>query len=147
MTNAANAPIPLSVHATAVAIDGLGVLIDGASGAGKSTLALQLIALGATLISDDLVLIKPGPEDWPILHHPGPYPGVIEARGVGLVNVPHQPQAPLSLIVDLDRTETTRLPKRRQKTVLGHDIDALSRVDSPAFASTIALVAKGGHAI
>ncbi|MFL4469945.1 HPr kinase/phosphorylase [Tateyamaria armeniaca] len=41
------------LHATSVAFEGKGVLITGASGRGKSSLALQLMALGCTLVSDD----------------------------------------------------------------------------------------------
>ena len=41
------------MHATCVAIDGVGVLIRGASGAGKSDLALRLIDGGAALVGDD----------------------------------------------------------------------------------------------
>ena len=40
------------VHATALDIAGLGVLILGTSGAGKSDLALRLILDGALLVAD-----------------------------------------------------------------------------------------------
>jgi HPr kinase/phosphorylase len=50
----------LYLHASAVSLDGNGVLICGASGTGKSTLALQLMALGAELIADDGIWIDPG---------------------------------------------------------------------------------------
>ncbi|MGL6042504.1 MAG: HPr kinase/phosphorylase, partial [Sandaracinobacteroides sp.] len=45
-----------SFHATAVAINGAGVLLFGPSGAGKSDLALRLIDRGAVLIADDRVV-------------------------------------------------------------------------------------------
>ena len=41
------------LHASCVAIQGRAVLIIGASGRGKSGLALQLMAFGAKLVSDD----------------------------------------------------------------------------------------------
>ena len=41
------------LHASCVAVDGLGVLIRGPSGAGKSDLALRLIDEGAELVADD----------------------------------------------------------------------------------------------
>ena len=47
----------LTVHGTTVARAGRAVLILGASGTGKSALALQMIALGARLVADDLSLI------------------------------------------------------------------------------------------
>ena len=43
----------LTIHGTALEIDGKGVLIIGKSKSGKSTTAIQLIALGSKLIADD----------------------------------------------------------------------------------------------
>ena len=41
------------MHATCVDINGSGVLIVGRSGSGKSSLAINLLALGSTLVADD----------------------------------------------------------------------------------------------
>ena len=41
------------IHATCIAIDGVGVLLRGPSGAGKSDLALRLIDVGGRLVADD----------------------------------------------------------------------------------------------
>ncbi|MBM3488544.1 MAG: hypothetical protein FJX67_18250, partial [Alphaproteobacteria bacterium] len=49
---------PLRLHATCIAVDGIGVLVRGASGAGKSDLALRLIDAGARLVADDQVLVE-----------------------------------------------------------------------------------------
>ena len=46
------------VHASCVALGGRGVLILGGSGAGKSGLALQLMAYGAALVSDDRTILS-----------------------------------------------------------------------------------------
>ena len=46
------------VHASCVALDRRAVLLRGASGCGKSALALQLMALGATLVADDRVILR-----------------------------------------------------------------------------------------
>ena len=43
----------LIMHATCVDINGSGVLIVGRSGSGKSSLAINLLALGSTLVADD----------------------------------------------------------------------------------------------
>ena len=43
----------LIMHATCVDINGSGVLIVGCSGSGKSSLAINLLALGSTLVADD----------------------------------------------------------------------------------------------
>ena len=46
------------IHATAVLLDGKGVVLRGPSGSGKSDLALRLIDEGAILIADDRVDVK-----------------------------------------------------------------------------------------
>ncbi|KQN21214.1 hypothetical protein ASE86_14665 [Sphingomonas sp. Leaf33] len=51
----------LPLHACAVELDGRAVLIAGAGGAGKSTLAADLLAAGAPLIADDLVVVRVDP--------------------------------------------------------------------------------------
>tara|TARA_R100000322_G_scaffold124685_2_gene81464 strand:- start:11767 stop:12213 length:447 start_codon:yes stop_codon:yes gene_type:complete len=143
--DAARQPTPETIHATSVAIDGGAVVITGASGSGKSGLALELIALGARLISDDLTRIEPGAEGWPHAATTGRMAGVIEARGVGLLHVPHVARAPVCLIVDLDRTEQARLPEPVTRVVLGQAIPAVARVDSPHFAASILALSKGGR--
>jgi HPr kinase/phosphorylase len=130
-------------HASAVAIDGRAVLIQGPSGSGKSGLALELIAHGATLIADDLARLVLR-EGWPWVLAPERLAGVIEARGVGLVRTAHSPGAPLTLVVDLSEAETERLPEPSTDCVLGHDIARLRRVDASYFPGAIVAVAKGG---
>lgn len=124
-------------HATSVAVDDAAVMIIGPSGSGKSTLALQLIGLGATLVADDRsrVSVKDGNL---IVHAPDRYAGVIEARGVGLINVPHSAQAQLKLIVDMGENEMDRLPTSPKFTnVEGFAIRRVLRVDAPYFPSAI----------
>jgi len=130
-------------HATAVAVDGRAVLIQGPSGSGKSGLALDLISRGAVLIADDrtrLVLR----DDWPWVRAPERRAGVIEARGVGLIRTPYSAGAPLALVVDMTEPEPDRLPQPATEPVLGHDVMRLRRVDAPHFPSAIVAVVKGG---
>lgn len=141
----ARAPSPATetLHASAVEFDGRAVLIEGPSGSGKSGLALQLIAFGARLITDDrarLVLR----DDWPWVLPPERLRGVIEARGVGLLATPASPGAPLALVVDLAEAETERLPEPAVQILLGHEVMRLRRVDAPHFASAIVAAVKGG---
>ncbi len=117
----ADAPDPqrLHFHASAVSFDGKGVMICGASGTGKSTLALELMALGAELISDDGVWVDlgQGPGSVPFLERPHTATDLIESRGIGLLRAGSiHGRAPLELVIDLDTAEGERLPPRRLVT-------------------------------
>ena len=107
------------VHGTTVAVAGRGVLIRGASGRGKSDLALRLIDGGARLVADDQTrLARRG--DHLLADAPAPIAGLIEARGLGILRLPHGP-APLALVVDLvaDPAEIERLPAPETAEWLG----------------------------
>lgn len=138
-------PAPVTRHATSVAIDGRALLITGASGSGKSALALDLIGRGALLISDDLTRIEPGDEGWPVATGTGRMTGVIEARGMGLLAVPHTPRAPVAAVVTLDEVETARLPAPRSTDLLGVAVPLVARVDSPSFPAFLIALVKGGR--
>lgn len=91
----------LAHQATAVAINGAAVLIEGAPGSGKSSLALALIDRGAVLIGDDGVMLEPAGAH--VLAHPHPrIKGLIEVRNVGLVTLPVTGAMPVALVVLLD---------------------------------------------
>ncbi len=106
------------LHASCIAWQGRGVLIMGPSGAGKSALALQLMAYGADLVSDDRTELL-AEADVLTARPPATIQGLIEARGLGLLRVPFVPQTEIVLVVDLDQTETNRLPPERQISLLG----------------------------
>jgi HPr kinase/phosphorylase len=91
-----------TVHASAAARDGAGVLLLGPSGAGKSDLLLRLIQLGFGLVSDDQVCLH---GLW--ASAPRALAGLLEVRGLGIMRFPHAP-AGLVLAVLLSRGE--RLP-------------------------------------
>lgn len=75
-------------------------MIEGEPGSGKSSLALALIDRGAQLIGDDGVTLQRDGEA--IMAHPPPnIGGMLEVRGVGLVELPLGPPAPLALILRL----------------------------------------------
>ncbi len=88
------------VYATAVALDGQGVLLLGPSGSGKSDLALRLIDQGALLVSDDQVEVSGG-EGAFFASPPQPIAGLIEIRGVGLLRLPYLTRSFLALAVEL----------------------------------------------
>lgn len=113
---------PVLMHASCVAVSGRGVLITGPSGSGKSTLALGLMALGADLVADDQT------ELWLdagrlVARCPSALQGLIEARGVGILNAKTVQQADIVLVADLAATEPDRLPPRRYITLLGKQTD------------------------
>lgn len=109
----------LYLHATAVSLDEAGVLILGASGSGKSALALEMIARGATLISDDGVWVDLTASQ-PFLERPDTATDLVEARGIGLLRAGAiRGRAALELAIDLDRAEPDRLPPRRMVTAGG----------------------------
>ncbi|MGH7046745.1 MAG: HPr kinase/phosphorylase [Stellaceae bacterium] len=114
------------IHGTAVAIDGEGILLRGPSGAGKSDLALRLIDGGARLIADDQVLLCRRGERV-LARAPAVIAGLVEIRGIGIVQVETIAEAPLALIADLvpaDRIE--RLPQRRTEPLFGIDITLIA---------------------
>jgi HPr kinase/phosphorylase len=143
-----DASVTAHYHATTVAIEGAAVMITGPSGSGKSALALELIGLGAQLVADDLsqIVMQDGA---PFVIAPPKMPGVIEARGVGLINVPHCPKAQLQLVVDMGQIELARLPASPTFTeVNGCAIECLFRVDAPYFAIAVFNVLRHGrHAV
>lgn len=91
---------PLQMHATAVAINGLGVMILGPSGSGKSDLALRLIDRGAILIADDQILINSG-SGVPLLQQSSHHIDAIEVRGIGIITMICINHIPLKLAIKL----------------------------------------------
>ncbi len=133
---------PVALHATAVSFEQAGLLITGASGTGKSTLALQLIGLGATLVADDGVLATPRDGGlW--LTAPDPIRGCIEARHFGLLTSPAAP-AWARAVVNMDDTETDRLPEPRDTVIAGVPLALFRKVESPAFPAMVLLYLRGG---
>ena len=107
----------IEVHGSAVALGGRAVLIVGRSGAGKSALALSLMALGAELVADDRVVIERMGNDLKLKAVSG-FEGLIEARGIGILQTSAARDATLCVIVDLDQTELHRLPPARAHEIL-----------------------------
>lgn len=99
-----------------MAFSGRGVILTGASGSGKSSTALQLIALGAELVGDDQLLLQ-GDGDELRVAAPAPLRGLIEARFIGILRLPHIVSAKPVLVVDLDATCDQRLPQRRNTVI------------------------------
>lgn len=123
-----------SVHASAVKVGSLAVLIRGPSGSGKSRLAFDLIMAGrsgvverAVLVGDDRVhLATVGHE---IEVRPAPVlAGLIEIRGLGIRRCDFVEHATVGLVVDLDAADAERLPPAESlKTgILGVELPRVS---------------------
>lgn len=104
-----------NVHATAIQLDGKGILLRGPSGSGKSLLALYLLDVfgsrgrDAVLISDDRVDLEIDGASIR-LYAPNAIVGLIELRGHGIVSRPHRSGKRLDLVVDLVPT-LERMPE------------------------------------
>jgi HPr kinase/phosphorylase len=94
------------VHGNALIIGDKGVLLRGPSGSGKSALTLALIAFAeqrgvfSRLIGDDRIEL--GVRHGRLIARPHPtIAGMIEARGIGILRVPHEAAGVIRLVVDL----------------------------------------------
>ena len=108
----------LTVHATAIALDGVAVLLRGPPGSDKSDLALRLIDEGARLIADDqTALFRRGAA---LLASPPPsIAGRLEVRGVGIVALDHAADLPVAVVFDLTpRAAIERLPEPQTVKIL-----------------------------
>jgi len=136
--------VPLTVHASTVACNGRAVLITGASGTGKSALALQLMALGCELVSDDRTVIT-RKVDKLIASAPEAIRGQIEARFVGILNASPAEPTPLALLVNLDTIEHQRLPASHTELLMGLLFPSVHKVEGSHFPAAILQYLKDGR--
>jgi len=132
-----------TLHASAVAWQGRAVLILGRAGSGKSGLALELMAYGCDLVSDDRTLVAAA-EGCLWASPPPAIAGRIEARGIGILPAAHVARARLVLAADLDRTETARLPERRHISVCGIALPLVARVEGRHFPASLMQFLRAG---
>jgi serine kinase of HPr protein (carbohydrate metabolism regulator) len=116
-------PVPPSIHATAIVLGEQGVLLRGPSGSGKTRLAAALIDVWqsdgafASLVGDDRVRVTS--VNGRLLARPHPViAGKMEARGLGILEMAHEPAATIVLVIDLDNHVPERLPDRRERVVI-----------------------------
>ncbi|NVO57449.1 serine kinase [Rhodobacteraceae bacterium B1Z28] len=132
------------VHATCVAVEGQGVLIVGVSGSGKSALALRMMALGARLVADDRVDLRMK-HSRVIATAVPQISGLIEARGVGLLQAQITGPVPLGYVVDLDQSEPARLPDPITIRVLRQTVPLLRCAGVPTLAEALIQLLKMGR--
>lgn len=124
------------LHANCVAVQDRGLLILGPSGAGKSDLSLRLIDGGAMLVSDDYCDLEAVDGEL-FATAPETIRGKIEARGLGLINLPVYERARVALAILLERS-AERLPEPETVSIEGVSLP-LVRID-PAAPSAVARV-------
>ena len=74
-------------HGVLLDLYGLGVLIEGASGIGKSECALDLVARGHRLVSDDVIEVRRLGTDRLLGSAPELLSEHLEIRGLGIINI------------------------------------------------------------
>jgi serine kinase of HPr protein (carbohydrate metabolism regulator) len=107
---------PPTIHASAVLTGAHAVLIRGPAGSGKSRLALNLIQAAsrgqlifARLVADDRVHIE-ATHGRLIARPPAALAGLLEVHGFGIAQLPYEPMAVVSWVVDLDVAAPVRMP-------------------------------------
>jgi len=109
-------PASPTIHASAVLLGARAVLIRGPAGAGKSRLAYELIEAArcgalpfVRLVADDRILLAAA--NGRLLARPAQtLAGLLEVRGVGILQLPYEPCAVVGLVVDLAAPDAERLP-------------------------------------
>ncbi|MBV7264774.1 HPr kinase/phosphorylase [Erythrobacter ani] len=135
----------MTFRGTGVAIGSRALLLEGVPGTGKSSLALALIDRGAQLIGDDGVTLERHGEE--VIATPPPnIAGLLEVRGVGLVELPTAQAVPVALILTLGE-KGDRLPERVAiRDLLGVSVPVLPFLPgeiAPAQRAELALARHG----
>ncbi|MBQ8481046.1 MAG: HPr kinase/phosphatase C-terminal domain-containing protein [Alphaproteobacteria bacterium] len=115
------------IHATLIRINGKGVLLKGKSGSGKSDLALRLLEnKKAELVADDAVKLCKQKEKV-IGSAPENSAGMLEVRGIGIVNYPYIESACIDMIVCLksNTDEIERMPLMQKEVIFGLEINKI----------------------
>ncbi|WP_051927469.1 HPr kinase/phosphorylase [Ruegeria halocynthiae] len=132
------------IHATCVAVAGQGALIVGRSGAGKSALALQMMGNGAALVADDRVVLRM--VDGRAVADAAPnLGGLIEARGIGILRAQAAGPTLVSLVVDLDQEDPSRLPEPSHAQVLRQTVPLLLAAGTPNLPAALMQLLKMGR--
>lgn len=132
MSEHATSEVSVILHATAIAFDADAVLFRGPPGSGKSDLALRCVTAGALpkgcapglsttkaeLVADDRCRIDRSGDAILLASSPPTIAGLLEVRGVGIVQFPFRTRSQVRLMLDLvdDPAEIERLPPDRLET-------------------------------
>lgn len=112
-----------TIHASAVLMDGIAVLIRGPSGSGKSRLAFDLMLAGrfgqgppCRLIGDDRVRLTVE-NAGVIVHAVHELEGLIEVRGLGIRRCDFAREGQVGLVIDLHGSGSGRMPDEDALTI------------------------------
>jgi HPr kinase/phosphorylase len=135
------------VPGTCVEVEGLGVLFRGTTGSGKSDLALRLIDGGARLIADDYTELS-SENATLIARAPETIRGLLEVRGIGILNIGGPLQAELGVVIDLVTAEQVeRRPEDESTELLGIRVPLFRltplEASSPAKVRLVVRLVKG----
>lgn len=144
----------LTIHASAVLAGARALLIRGPAGSGKSQLTLRLlqsVSSGrmrwARLVADDRVQLE-GANGRLVVRTPPAIAGLLEVRGIGIRELPYEPVAVASLVVDLHAQDADRMPAAAamEVTIAGVRLPrlAVAAGDDP-FPTVMAAITLGGH--
>lgn len=136
------------IQGTCVAWGNRAALLRGRSGSGKSDLALRFIALQAEgdcapmLVADDQIWVEHKGANGLVASPPPAIAGKLEARGLGVLEVPYLADAPLVLVVDLvaDHQVPRMPPDPLEQTMIAGV--ALPRLKLAPFETSAALKLK-----
>ncbi len=138
------------LHGSCLSVAEAGILLLGAPGSGKSDLALRLIdqpgcgisgiPKPARLVADDQVMVRLEAGKL-IASAPPVIAGLIEIRGLGLLNIAQRAEVALAIVVQLDRkAPIERMPdmEKNRYELMGTSLPML--LIDPALASAPARI-------
>lgn len=106
-----------TLYASCVEFMGSGLLICGRSGSGKSDLCLRLTDAGADLVADDRTVVE-NRDGKLMARAPDSIKGLLEIRGIGIVETPHIDETEIRLKLILRPfSQIDRMPEEQTEII------------------------------
>lgn len=113
-----------TLPAACVVLGGRAVLIEARDAAARSDLALRLVDRGGSLVAGDQTVCQRQSGQL-IACAPSGSGGRIEVPGMGIVQLPHEERAPVSLLIVLVDTPP-HFPEEAKRRLAGIDVPVLT---------------------